>query len=258
MIDLRSHAAVCDSREYRFVLALGVLALAVTSVPYVLGAASATDDRLFGGFVYAIEDCYSYLAKMRLGAEGAWLFRFAYTPEPHRGAFFFPLHLLLGKVAASIPFGDMTSRLVWAYHGARMILGLALLLTVYRFLAVLTEQVAVRRLAWLLVTYGGGLGWLLVVLGQPGWLGSMPLDFILPEGFTFLVLYAFPHIALARIIPSHSNSRSVGFDAHGMVVTRCDSDQIGPRPHITLTIIVFSNGDSCSVSFKSYCVSVSR
>jgi hypothetical protein len=199
MIDLNRHSVVCHLREYRFVLAFSILALAVTSIPYALGAASATQDRLFGGFVYAIEDCYSYLAKMRLGAEGAWLFRIAYTPEPHRGALFFPFHLLLGKAAASIPVGDLTTRMVWVYHSARMILGLALLLTVYRFLAVLTEQIAIRRLAWLLVTYGGGLGWLLVVLGQPGWLGSMPLDFILPEGFTFLVLYAFPHIALARI-----------------------------------------------------------
>lgn len=198
MISLNSRSAVCHSREYRFVLALGILALAITSIPYLLGAASATQDRLFGGFVYAIEDCYSYLAKMRLGAEGAWLFRIAYTPEPHRGALFFPFHLLLGKVAACIPVGDLTTRLVWVYHSARIILGLTLLVTVYRFLAVLTERVAVRRLAWLLVTYSGGLGWLLVVLGQPGWLDSMPLDFILPEGFTFLVLYAFPHIVLAR------------------------------------------------------------
>ena len=185
-------------REYGFVLILGIIALIVTSIPYVLGAGLATGDRVYGGFVYAIEDCYSYLAKMRQGAEGAWLFRIAYTPEPHRGALFFPFHLLLGKVAALLPGSDLTARLVWVYHGSRVVFGLALLLMVYRFLAEFTERVAVRRLAWLLVTFGGGLGWLLVVLGQPGWLGSMPLDFILPEGFTFLVLYSFPHIALAR------------------------------------------------------------
>ena len=185
-------------REYGFVLILGIIALIVTSIPYVLGAGLATGDRVYGGFVYAIEDCYSYLAKMRQGAEGAWLFRIAYTPEPHRGALFFPFHLLLGKVAALLPGSDLTARLVWVYHGSRVVFGLVLLLMVYRFLAEFTERVAVRRLAWLLVTFGGGLGWLLVVLGQPGWLGSMPLDFILPEGFTFLVLYSFPHIALAR------------------------------------------------------------
>jgi hypothetical protein len=41
---------------------------------------------------------------------------------------------------------------------------------------------------------------LLVALGQDNWLDSMPLDFLLPEGFTFLVLYSFPHIALSRTL----------------------------------------------------------
>jgi hypothetical protein len=184
--------------EWRFVLILSIIALTVTCIPYALGAALSTEDRAFGGFVYAVEDCYSYLAKMRQGAEGAWRFHIAYTPEPHPGTLFFPFHLLLGKVAALLPGADLTRRMVWVYHGARVTLGLVLLITVYRFLAACTDRVAVRRLAWLIVTCGGGLGWLLVALGQPGWLGSMPLDFILPEGFTFLVLYAFPHIALAR------------------------------------------------------------
>lgn len=181
-------------------LVWSVFALAITSVPYVLGAIWATENRVFGGFVFALEDCYSYLAKMRQGAEGAWLFHIAYTAEPHIGTLFFPFHLLLGKIAALLPGRDLTLRLVWVYHIARWIFGMGLLLTVYRFLAEFTARVAVRRLAWLMVTFGGGLGWLLVTLGQPGWLGSQPLDFILPEGFTFLVLYAFPHIALARTL----------------------------------------------------------
>jgi len=165
----------------------------------------ATDQRVFGGFVYAVEDCYSYLAKMRQGAEGAWLFHIAYTPEPHPGALFFPFHLLLGKIAAKavlrpLPTGALTSRMVLIYHLARCIFGLGLLVTVYRFLAAFTDRLLIRRLAWMMVIFGGGLGWLFVSLGQSDWLGSLPLDFILPEGFTFLVLYAFPHIALARTL----------------------------------------------------------
>lgn len=187
-------------REWYFVLLVGVLALIITLVPYVLGAALATEERVFGGFVLALEDCHSYLAKMRQGAEGAWLFHIAYTSEPHIGTFFFPFHLLLGKVAALLPGNDLTARMVWVYHAARWIFGLGLLLTVYRFLAEFSERIAVRRLALLMVTFGGGLGWLLVALGRPGWLDSQPLDFILPEGFTFLVLYAFPHIALGRTL----------------------------------------------------------
>jgi hypothetical protein len=195
--NLRSPVSSC---EYRFVLLVGILALAVTSIPYVFGAARATEGRVFGGFVYALEDCYSYLAKMRQGAQGAWLFHIAYTSEPHVGTLFFPFHLILGKVAALVPFGSLTARMVWVYHAARWGFGLGLLLTVYRFLAAFTARVAVRRVAWLMVTFGGGLGWLIVALGQSDWLGFQPLDFILPEGFTFLVLYAFPHIALGRTL----------------------------------------------------------
>ena len=200
MFAIRHSPFAIRHSEWRFVLAFSIIALIVTSIPYILGAASATEDCVFGGFVYATEDCYSYLAKMRQGAGGAWLFHIAYTPEPHPGTLFFPFHLLLGKVAAWLPGSDLTLRLVWVYHGARVIFGLALLLTVYRFLAACTEQVTVRRLAWLMVTFSSGLGWLLVVLGRPDWLGSKPLDFILPEGFTFLTLYTFPHIALARTL----------------------------------------------------------
>lgn len=189
---------VCSASEIRFVLLVGVIALALSSVPYVLGAALATEERSFGGFVYAVEDCYSYLAKMRQGAEGAWLFHTPYTSEPHMGTLFYLFYLWLGKLAALPLGGDLAGRLVAVYHAARVVLGLALLLTVYRFLAAFTERVAMRRLAWLMVTFGGGLGWLLIALGQPDWLGDTPLDLILPEGFTFLVLYAFPHLVLGR------------------------------------------------------------
>ena len=130
--------------EMRFVLLVSLLALTITSVPYVIGAVTATEDRVFGGFVLALEDCYSYLAKMRQGAEGAWLFHIAYTPEPHMGTLFFPFHLLLGKIAALLPGGDLTTRMVWVYHAARWVFGIGLLLTVYRFLAEFAERVFVR------------------------------------------------------------------------------------------------------------------
>ena len=187
-------------REWRFVLAVSALALAITCVPYVVGAALSTPERVFGGFIYGVDDGYSYLAKMRQGAEGAWLFHIVFTPEPHPGALFFPLHILMGKAAALLGGTDLTTTMVWVYHACRLLFGLGLLATVYRFLAAFTERVSVRRLAWLMTVFGGGLGWLLLSLGGRYWLGSLPLDFILPEGFTFLVLFGFPHIALARTL----------------------------------------------------------
>ncbi len=185
-------------REWRWVALMSLAALAVVSLPYLVGWLAQTPEWVFGGCIFLEDDCYSYLAKMRQGAEGAWLFHIAYTSEPHPGAFFFPFHLLLGKVATLLIGGDLTARMVWVYHGSRLVFGLGLLLTVYRFLAVFTEKLEVRRLGWLMVAFGGGLGWLLVTFGKSNWLGNPPLDFYLPEGFAFLVLLGFPHLAAAQ------------------------------------------------------------
>jgi hypothetical protein len=190
-------------REWLWALAWSAAALAITCVPYLLGAALSSPDRVFGGFVIGVEDGYSYLAKMGEGARGAWLFHIVYTSEPHQGALFFLFHLLLGKIAApaaEVGHWPLTETMVIVYHAARVLFGGLLLLTVYRFIALFTASRAIRRLAFLIVAFSGGFGWLLLLLGQPNWLGSSPVDLLLPEGFTFLVLYGFPHIALGRTL----------------------------------------------------------
>jgi hypothetical protein len=68
---------------------------------------------------------------------------------------------------------------------------------VYHWIAHWTPAVAVRRVAFLLIAPSGGLGWLLVLLGQSNWLGSLALDWISPEAYVFLLLYTPPHWALA-------------------------------------------------------------
>ncbi len=186
------------SSEWRWVCMASVVVLLIVSIPYAVAWGCQTPERVFSGFNFIVDDAFSYLAKMRQGAGGAWLFHIAYTPETHSAALFYLFYLLLGKLAVVLPGADLTARMVWVYHGARVVFGLGLLLTVYRFLAEFTERVAVRRLAWLMVTLGGGLGWLLAAVGQYDWLGSIPLDFYLAEGFAFLALYGFPHIALAQ------------------------------------------------------------
>src|SRR5512139_44298 len=123
-------------REWQWALAWAAVAIALASVPYVLGAALSSDARGFGGFVLGVEDGYSYLAKMGQGARGAWLFHIVYTGEPHDGALFFLFHMLLGKLAAlaaSLGHWPLAETMVVMYHIARVALGGLLLLTVYRF-----------------------------------------------------------------------------------------------------------------------------
>jgi len=184
--------------EWRWTLILGLIVMALTAVPYLIAWSHETPERAFSGCILLVEDCYSYLAKMRQGADGAWLFHIPYTPESHPGTLFLLFHLVLGKIAKLLPGGDLTSSMVLVYHVARVIFGLGLLLTLYRFLAALARSVRIRRLAWLMVALGGGLGWLLAALGKIRWLGDMPLDLYFAEGFGFIALFGFPHVAAAQ------------------------------------------------------------
>ena len=181
--------------EWRWVLIWIVVAVIVTSVPYLVGWLRSTPDRVFGGFAFALEDGYSYLSKMRQGAAGLWLFQLPYTSEAHTPAIFYLFHLLLGKFSA---LTGLSTPLV--YHLARVICDALLLAVIYRFVAMFTAWRPVRRIAFLLIVFSGGLGWLLILLGLGAWLDSAPIDMISPEAFTFLDLYAFPHLALARAL----------------------------------------------------------
>lgn len=179
-------------RELLWVLGWSLVVLGLTSLPYLWCAALETDTHVFGGLVYDVEDVRTYLAEMRQGARGAWLLHLPYTSEDHPRAFVHGLYLLLGRL---VPLAG--GSLLAVFHLARWALGLAALVSVYRFVAFFTPWMGTRRVAWLLAAFSSGLGWLLVLLGRSQWLGDMPVDFWVPEAFTLPVLYSFPHIALS-------------------------------------------------------------
>ncbi len=181
--------------EWRWAAGFAAVVMALTTLPYLAGVAAQTRDWRFGGFVLGVEDGNSYIAKMGQGARGAWLFTLPYSSEPQRGVPLFEFHLLLGKLA-----GPGHDALVLVYHLARVILGMALLLVSYRFLAEFLPEVRQRRIGLVLVAVGGGLGWLLALLGLDHLFGSLPVDFYSPEAYTFLILYALPHLAAARCL----------------------------------------------------------
>jgi hypothetical protein len=169
---------------------IGILIL--LSLPYLYGVYLSTPEKQFGGFVLGIEDGNSYLGKMRLGAGGVWSFHIFYTSEAHAGAYIFLFHLLLGKLARVSGLS-----LILVYHLARLFFGGFLLITVYYFTAFFTSLVPVRRLVFLLVALGSGLGWLILSLGAVERFG-LPLDFYSPEAFSFHLLFGLPHLALAE------------------------------------------------------------
>ena len=171
--------------------------MALTWIPYLLGYALQGDDWRFTGFLFGIEDGNSYIAKMLRGAQGEWLFRTPYTSFSQRGAFFYFPFILLGKLSA--PPGQH-EQLVALYHLFRTASGFGLVFAVYSFLSLFLQQRFWRRFGTILVTLGGGTGWL-TMIGLSGlWNGKLPLDFYSPEVFGFLMMYGLPHLAAARAL----------------------------------------------------------
>jgi len=189
---IEPYAREISRQEWLQVLGWSALILLVTSLPYLFGALISSPEAQFGGLVIGVEDGNSYLAKMRLGATGAWQFYLFYTSEPHQGAYLLLFHLLLGKIAR---LGGLS--FILTYHLARIVCGFFLLASVYRFAAFFTNLRPVRRLTLWVVGIGGGLGWLVALLGLMDRLG-LPLDFYSPEAFIFHALLALPHLLLAE------------------------------------------------------------
>ena len=161
-----------QKNEWRWVfLYAGFLAILI-SIPYLIAFSSQTSTYAFGGGLIGIDDNNTYLAKMNQGALGAWLFTLPYSSEVQKGAPIYWFYLLLGKISGT----DFTNRLI-VFHLVRSIFGVILTLTIYQFLAEFVPQVNHRRLALVVATIGGGLGWVLIIFGDQLGSGPPPLEF---------------------------------------------------------------------------------
>ncbi len=171
---------------WRWAIGWAVVVMLLSVVPYLLALGLTPPGWHFAGFLVNPYDGHSYLAKMRQGFEGDWLFHLAYTPEPHEGAFIFTFYLALGHLArlTGLP-------LIIVFHLTRLAAGFILLLTAFRFVCLVTPHAQERRLAFMLLCTASGLGWLGAMFN------AFPIDLWVPEAFVPYSLFANPHFPLA-------------------------------------------------------------
>lgn len=181
--------------EHRWVLRFALVVMLMTMVPYIIGYAAQGQDWTFTGFLIGVEDGNSYMAKMLAGAKGDWLFRSTYTSFPQRGLMVQLPFILLGKLTAP---PAQYEQMVALFHLFRFVAGVLVCLAVYDFISLFIGQSYLRRWGLALAVLGGGLGWLLVLLGQNDLYGALPLDLYSPESFGFLMLFGIPHLTFAR------------------------------------------------------------
>lgn len=178
-------------------LALGAVLGLVTTLPFLYAFERQGADMRFTGSLLAVEDGNSYIAKMRGGAEGEWLFRSPFTAVPQAGIPAFLFYILLGKLAQG---PGMHVQLVALLHAARVLGIFLVVLATYRFAARFLAEERWRRWATIVSLAGGGLGWLVVAAGRTELLGTQPLELYSPETFGFLAMLTFPHLLLARAL----------------------------------------------------------
>src|SRR3990172_10449621 len=111
-----------------FWLAGPAVVLFAVLTPYILAGRGQPSGFVFSGFLINPIDGFSYLAKMRQGAGGAWLFQLPYAAEPGNGALIFLYYLGLGHLQTLIGVGPEV-----IYHAARLLGAAAMLAAAYVF-----------------------------------------------------------------------------------------------------------------------------
>ncbi len=172
-------------REKWIVGILIFLFLVLITSPFVYAWSVADGNHVFGGFLLNPIDGNSYLAKMREGYNGAWLFTLPYTAQPGAGAAINLYYLFLGHVARTLGLS-----LVITFHAARLLGALLLCLVLQRFFAKIFSDSHARLWALGLALLGSGLGWLALAFG------AFTSDFWVAEGYPFLAAFANAHFPL--------------------------------------------------------------
>ena len=192
----RPPAPAPRTQRIGFAMVFALVIAAVSLLPYLLAYLWTPPGHHFAGFFFIADDAATYLAKMREGTDGSWLWNDPYTSEPHGGVFLFGFYLLLGHLA-----GLLHLPLIATYHLARILGALAVVLAVDRLCRQLLPA-ELRRLGLVLVVLGSGLGFLAQAAGNPAIFGSQieALDLHLPELSGWYSILAIPHFAWATAL----------------------------------------------------------
>ena len=167
---------------------------AVTLAPYLYAWAVQPPGHVFMGFFFLGDDANPYLAKLRVGWEGSWIWTNRYTSEPSPGAYFFVYWIVLGHLAALFHASLMAT-----FQAARVVGAFALLAAAWLFIRQLLDDDGQRRFAFWFYSVGLGCGYVIQALGHPyvGGQQTDTLDWRMPELSAFYSILALPHFAWA-------------------------------------------------------------
>lgn len=174
--------------------------LTLSSLPHLLGPfmLQPGDATYLGVNPLGAADTAVYFSLVRQAAHGEVFAINSYTSEAQAGSLFHPLWLVLGWVAG---LSHLPVPLI--FHGARVILGAALLLFVYAFLCRMFVSVRTRTIAFALIAFSSGFGWAFgsLTLNDPTIVELLlPTDRWVSESNTFLTFFHSPLFPLSQLL----------------------------------------------------------
>lgn len=175
-----------ENYELRRAVGPAVLAVLITSLPYLIALALLETGSTFSGFLINPVDGFSYLAKMRQGADFVLEFRLPYAPEPGPGVLLFVYQMILGGIGRALGLPQ-----ILAYHAARVLSTFAMFASSYLFFERTLSTAKAKWAAFVLTLFGSGVGWVALPMGL------IPIDLWVPEAIPFLSAYANAHFPLA-------------------------------------------------------------
>lgn len=190
---MNSSTPVFTRREWLWVGVVIVAVLAITSIPYLYAYRSAPDDRHFMGIVMNIPDHFQYFSWLRESRDKFFVPN-QLTPEYSTPLLFNFLWWTLGRIQA-VTNADYRT----LYQITRLLAGAFVLASTYFFCGVVFTNRTKRWIAFLIGSFGAGLGWLLVVEKTLRRLPDVnsPFAIYTSEPNTLFNILAFPHFAIA-------------------------------------------------------------
>ena len=140
------------------VLAIAILVPLLAMIPTWHGyRVQRAPEKIFMGFRYMSDDHYSYASFASQSAEEGKLFtQNRFTTEPQQGRYLLLYMWLVGKISQLTGLG-----IAGSWELARLLAGVAFMLAAWAFTATLFEDTRKRLLAYILVGFSGGIGWLI-------------------------------------------------------------------------------------------------
>ncbi len=167
---------------------VGLTAVAII-VPYLFGWSITPQGKVFTWALLNPDDVGVYVSAMRQGAAGNWLYHFTYSPEPWQPRFMLSLYLIAGKI-----FGLFSSPTVISFHILRLICsGITIWAFWFWSKTIFPEQKRWQWTNWLLLLFGGGFGWLFLMIFPES---PYPPDLGLAEWSPLISMFNAPHFAL--------------------------------------------------------------